>query len=128
MRGDLMEIPQDVQKDIVNFQALQNQMNVLQAQLTQVDAELRAISEAVSELESTEDEFAYKVVGPIMVRERKSVLIADLKERSEALDVRKKNIEKKVKQIEARLVELKKKIEGALAKLQQVGGGAPASE
>ncbi|HIP74232.1 MAG TPA: prefoldin subunit beta [Euryarchaeota archaeon] len=120
-----MEIPQDVQRDIVNFQALQNQLNVLQAQLAQIDAELRSVSEALSALESSEDEFAYKVVGPIMVRERKSVLVAELNERKEALEVRKKNLEKKIKQIEAKLVELKRKIEEALAKLQQVGDGAP---
>ena len=120
-----MEIPQDVQRDIVNFQALQNQLNVLQTQFAQMDAELRSVSEAVSELESNEDDFAYKVVGPIMVRERKSVLTAELKERKEALEVRKNSLEKKSKQIEAKLVELKRKIEEALSKLQQVDGNAP---
>jgi len=120
-----MEIPQDVQRDIVNFQALQNQLNVLQAQLAQMDAELRTISEALSALESSEDDFAYRAVGPIIVRERKSVLVAELKERKEAVEVRKKALEKKVKQVEAKLVELKRKIEAALSKIQQVGDNAP---
>lgn len=119
-----MELPQDVQRDIVNFQALQNQLNLLQAQLAQIDAELRSISEAISALESSEDDFAYKAVGPIMVRERKSVLLAELNERKEALEVKKTSFEKKAKQIEVKLVELKKKIEASLAKLQQVGGNA----
>ena len=120
-----MEIPQDVQRDIVNFQALQNQLNVLQAQLAQMDAELRTISEALSALESSEDDFAYRAVGPIIVRERKSVLVAELKERKEAVEVRKKALEKKVKQVEAKLIELKRKIEAALSKIQQVGDNAP---
>lgn len=120
-----MEIPQDVQRDIVNFQALQNQLNVLQAQLAQMDAELRTISEALSALESSEDDFAYRAVGPVIVRERKSVLVAELKERKEAVEVRKKALEKKVKQVEAKLVELKRKIEAALSKIQQVGDNAP---
>ena len=120
-----MEIPQDVQRDIVNFQALQNQLNVLQAQLAQMDAELRTISEALSALESSEDDFAYRAVGPVIVRERKSVLVAELKERKEAVEVRKKALEKKVKQVEAKLIELKRKIEAALSKIQQVGDNAP---
>jgi len=120
-----MEIPQDVQRDIVNFQALQNQLNIIQTQIAQIEAELRAISDAISALESSEDDFAYKAVGPILVRERKSVLLAELQERKEALEVKKQSLEKKAKQIETKLVELKKKIEAALAKLQQVGGNAP---
>ena len=120
-----MELPQDVQKDIVNFQALQNQLNIIQTQLAQVDAELRSISEAISALEGSEDEFAYKAVGPILVRERKSVLLAELKDRKETLEVKKQSLAKKSKQIEAKLIELKKKIETALANLQKVGGNAP---
>ncbi|MDN5358797.1 MAG: prefoldin beta subunit [Candidatus Diapherotrites archaeon] len=120
-----MEIPQDVQKDIVNFQALQNQLNIIQTQLAQIEAELRSISEAVAALESTEDDFAYKAVGPILVRERKSVLLAELSDRKETLEVKKQSLSKKAKQIEAKLVELKNKIETELSKLQQVGGNAP---
>ena len=120
-----MELPQDVQKDIVNFQALQNQLNIIQTQLAQIDAELRSISEAISALEDSEDDFAYKAVGPILVRERKSVLLAELKDRKETLEVKKQSLAKKSKQIETKLLELKKKIEAALANLQQVGGNAP---
>lgn len=120
-----MELPQDVQKDIVNFQALQNQLNIVQTQLAQIDAELRSISEAISALEGSEDEFAYKAVGPILVRERKSVLLAELKDRKETLEVKKQSLAKKSKQIEAKLLELKRKIEAALANLQKVGGNAP---
>ncbi len=118
-------MPQDVQKDIVNFQALQNQLNIVQTQLAQIDAELRSISEAISALEGSEDEFAYKAVGPILVRERKSVLLAELKDRKETLEVKKQSLAKKSKQIEAKLLELKRKIEAALANLQKVGGNAP---
>ena len=120
-----MELPQDVQKDIVNFQALQNQLNIIQTQLAQIDAELRSISEAISALEGSEDEFAYKAVGSILVRERKSVLLAELKDRKETLEVKKQSLAKKSKQIETKLIELKKKIETALANLQKVGGNAP---
>ncbi len=120
-----MELPQDVQKDIVNFQALQNQFNIIQTQLAQIDAELRSIFEAISALEGSEDDFAYKAVGPILVRERKSVLLAELKDRKETLEVKKQSLAKKSKQLETKLLELKKKIEAALANLQQVGGNAP---
>jgi len=120
-----MELPQDVQKDIVNFQALQNQLNIIQTQLAQIDAELRSISEAISALGGSEDDFAYKAVGPILVRERKSVLLAELKDRKETLEVKKQSLAKKSKQLETKLLELKKKIEAALANLQQVGGNAP---
>ncbi len=122
-----MELPQDVQRDIVNFQALQNQFNVIQSQLAQIEAELRSISDAVSALENSEDEFAYKAVGPILVRERKSVLLAELNDRKETLEIKKQSLSKKAKQIEGKLLELKKKIEGALASLQKVGGSAPTS-
>ncbi len=120
-----MELPPEVQKDIINYQALQNQLGVLQAQLARIEADLNTISDAIAALEATEDEFAYKAVGPILVRERKDVLLKELQEKKEALEVQKTSYSKKMKQLEAKLLELKKKIEQALGALQQGGGAGP---
>ncbi len=120
-----MELPPEIQKDIINYQALQNQLGVLQAQLARIDAELNTISDAISALEAAEDDFAYKAVGPILVRERKEVLLKELQERKEALEVQKTSYSKKIKQLETKLLELKKKLEQALGALQQGGGSGP---
>jgi len=116
-----VEIPKEIQADIVNYQALQNQLAVIQNQLARIDAELRSIDDALAALEETEDDFAYKAAGPVLVKVRVSVLKEELQERKEELSVKKTSFEKKAKQIETALLQLKKKIEAALAKTQGAG-------
>jgi prefoldin beta subunit len=110
-----VEIPKEIQADIVNYQALQNQLVIIQNQLARMDAEIKSIDEALAALESTEDEFAYKAAGPVLVKERVSVLQKELEERKESLTIKKKSLEKKAQQIQNTLLQLKKKIEATLA-------------
>jgi len=78
---------------------------------------MHSINDALAALEQTEDEFAYKAAGPVLVKVRVSVLTEELQERRESLSVKKASLEKKAKQIETTLLQLKKKIEAALSKL-----------
>ena len=117
-----MEIPKEVEQDIIQYQALQNQLATLSAQRSRIETDMRAIDEALRLLEDAPEDGVYRIAGTIMVKANKSVLMKELQEKKEALDVKRKSIAKREEQIRAKLLELKKRIEKALSTLGAAGG------
>jgi len=110
-----MEIPKEVEQEIIQYQALQNQLAALSAQRSRIETEIRTIDEALRLLEDAPEDGVYRIAGTIMVRANRSALMKELQEKKEALDVKRKSIAKREEQLRARLLELKRKIEKALS-------------
>ncbi len=122
VKGDCMEIPKEVEQEIIQYQALQNQLAALSTQKSRIEAEIRAVDEALRLLEDAPEDGVYRIAGTIMVKANKTALMKELQERKEALDVKRKSIAKREEQLRARLLELKKKIEKALSTLGAASG------
>ncbi len=116
-----MEIPKEVQEEIVKFQALQNQLNAIVAQKNEIKALIAAIDEALKQLQATEGT-VYLSVGNILIPKDREELKKELEDRKESLVIRMKSLEKREKQLTNTLLQLKKKIEAALG-----GSGAQAA-
>ncbi len=126
IRGESMEIPKEVEQDIIQYQALQNQLAALQAQRARIEADLRVIDEALRLLEDAPEDGVYKIAGTVMVKANKAALMKELQEKKEALDVKRKSIAKREDQIRNKLLALKKKIEQALSSVGAQSGEPPA--
>ncbi len=122
VKGDCMEIPKEVEQEIIQYQALQNQLAALSTQKSRIETEIRAVDEALRLLEDAPEDGVYRIAGTIMVKANKTALMKELQERKEALDVKRKSIAKREEQLRARLLELKKKIEKALSTLGAASG------
>ncbi len=122
VKGDCMEIPKEVEQEIIQYQALQNQLAALSTQKSRIEAEIRTVDEALRLLEDAPEDGVYRIAGTIMVKANKTALMKELQERKEALDVKRKSIAKREEQLRARLLELKKKIEKALSTLGAASG------
>ncbi len=122
VKGDCMEIPKEVEQEIIQYQALQNQLAALSTQKSRIEAEIRTVDEALRLLEDAPEDGVYRIAGTIMVKANKTALMKELQERKEALDVKRKSIAKREEQLRVRLLELKKKIEKALSTLGAASG------
>ena len=121
-----MELPQEVQKDLIQYQALQNQLNSLQNQLTSLKLEVEVLKEAKKQVEEAEGD-VYKAVGPVLIKKRKEDVSSWIDERLDLLRVKINSLEKKVQAVQNTMLKLKKKIEGALQTIQATEEGGAAS-
>lgn len=76
--------------------------------------ELNGVDNALDELKVVKDE-VYKIVGGLMVRSDKKVLVNELEEKKKMLDLRIKNIEKQEKIIDDKVDALKKEVNSSLS-------------
>ncbi len=118
-----MELPEEVQKDLVQYQALQNQLNALINQVGSMKLELSLIEEAKKELENSEGD-VYRLVGPILIKKDRDEVKKWLEDREEMLNVKIRSLEKKIEALQNTLLQLKNKIEAAL----KAQGGPPAGQ
>lgn len=77
--------------------------------------ELNEVSNALSELESTESDEAYKILSGIMVKSSKDSLNKELTEKSSVLKSRADSIEKQIELLEKKSESLRKEISFSMA-------------
>lgn len=116
-----MELPEDIQREIVQYQALQNQLATLQNQLTAMKLEISVLEEARKEVEKVEGT-VYRSVGPVLIEQTKEDVLKWIDSRMELLQIKIKSLDKKIQAMQNMLLQLKKKLEQQLSSLQ---GGVP---
>lgn len=92
-------------KVIEEYQALQEQYKVVVLQKESIKLQLFEMENAIKELEQSKDEFAFQIIGNIMVRKNREDLLKELKESKEELEVRINNLEKMEKFLEEKIKE-----------------------
>ena len=84
-----VELPPQVQEELVRLQQLQQTLQAVVAQKQQLEIEMNETDRALSELEKvTGENPVYKSVGSILVKADKEGLLAELKEKKELLNTR----------------------------------------
>ena len=111
-----MDIPKETEKDINEFQSLQNQLQMVLIQKQQVKMQLDDIDSAVEELKEAKGE-VFKAAGSILVQSNKDDVTKELSEKKDSLNVRLNVLSKQEEKLRSRLIELKNKIEKAAGDL-----------
>lgn len=113
--GEEVELPPQVQEQLVRLQQLQQTLQSVVTQKQQLELELNETDKALSELEKSTDETpVYKSVGSILVKSNKQALLGELKERKELLTTRVTVLGKQEERTRERLKELQEKLQERL--------------
>ncbi|HIH35057.1 MAG TPA: prefoldin subunit beta [Methanosphaera sp.] len=115
-----MDIQQNVQEQLNQFQQVQQQAQSIAMQKQTVSLQINEAKKALDELSKTnDDQEVYKTAGPLLIKTTKAESEAELKDNIEMLEIRQKTIEKQEKRISSRLEELQTSLQTAMSQIQQ---------
>ena len=113
--GEEVELPPQLQEQLVRLQQLQQTLQSVATQRQQVELELSETDKALAELEkSTDDTPVYKTVGSILVKSNRQTLLTELKERKELMTTRVTVLGKQEDRTRERLKEIQEKLQERL--------------
>jgi prefoldin beta subunit len=113
--GEEVELPPQIQEQLVRLQQLQQTLQSVVTQKQQLELELNETDKALTELEKSTDETpVYKSVGSILVKSNRLGLISELKERKELLNTRVTVLGKQEERTRERLKEVQEKLQERL--------------
>ncbi len=116
----MQNIPENIQQELMQFQQLQSQYQIIVSQLQSLKIEMTETDVALNELSKTENPVVYKSIGSILVKSEKPDILDDLNKKKESIDIRIKTIEKQEDRVKKKLEEMQKNLQKAL-------GGQPSS-
>ena len=113
--GEEVELPPQLQEQLVRLQQLQQTLQSVVTQKQQLELELNEADKALTELEKSTDETpVYKSVGSILVKSNRQTLLTELKERKELLTTRVTVLGKQEDRTRERLKEVQEKLQERL--------------
>ncbi|MEK6933444.1 MAG: prefoldin subunit [Nanoarchaeota archaeon] len=96
-------------KKVQELQILEQQKQIFLMEKQSVQVELNEVNNASDELKKTDDE-VYKILGGIMIRTNKNVLIQELNEKQRVLNIRISAFEKQEKLIEEKINKIRSEV------------------
>lgn len=118
-----MEISEQTQQLIAEFQARQQHVQLIITQLEAMKMQLIETEESLEELAKTNEECVYKSVGTILIKTEKEDAQKDLNERKDLLSLRIQTLEKEERKIKEKLKELQQKIQESLSRTEKNDAG-----
>ena len=116
----MQNIPENIQQELMQFQQLQSQYQIIVNQLQSMKMEINETELALSELSKTENPVVYKSIGSILIKSEKADMLDDLNKKKESIGIRITTIEKQEDRVKKKLEEMQKNLQKAL-------GGQPTS-
>ncbi|MGC9517784.1 MAG: prefoldin subunit beta [Methanomicrobiales archaeon] len=110
-----MELPQNIQHQIAQFQQLQQQAQAISMQKQNLELQLKETQKAMDELKKAEeDSEIYKTAGNLLVKVTKEEISKELDDKVETLELRDKTIKRQEERIMKRLQEMQTTIQEAM--------------
>lgn len=110
-----MEIPQNVQHQLNQFQQLQQQAQAISMQKQTVEIQITESKTALDELKKTEDDAEiFKTAGNLLIKVKKDEITEELTEKVETLEIREKSISRQEEKIMAKLQEMQSSIQKSM--------------
>jgi len=113
--GEKVELPPQVQEQLVRLQQLQQTLQAVVTQKQQLEIELTEADRAIVELEKLGDQTpVYKSVGSILVKYDRQLLVNELKEKKELYNTRVTVLGRQEERTRERIKELQQKLQERL--------------
>ena len=110
-----MDIPQNVQEQINQFQNLQQQAQAVAVQKQNLDIQINETERAIAELEKTDsDREVYKSAGNLLIKVDRDKVFEETKENLESLQLRQKTMERQEERVMKKLEEMQSSIQNAM--------------
>ncbi|MBI4177478.1 MAG: prefoldin subunit beta [Candidatus Aenigmarchaeota archaeon] len=113
-----VEVSEEVRGMIMQFQAYQQQSQMITGQKDATKAQIIEIDRTLEELEKAGDREIYKSVGPILIKTTGEEMKKELSEKKEMLGLRLKTMDSEDKKTREKIKDLQEKIQGSLSKKQ----------
>jgi prefoldin beta subunit len=109
------ELPPQVQNQIAQLQQIQQQIQALAMQKSQIEAMQKEAKMALEELEKlADDAVVYRSVGELVIKTSKEESITKLKDREETLSLRLQSISRQEERLTTRFKQLQEQVQQAL--------------
>ncbi len=110
-----VDLPPQVQEDLVRLQQLQQTLQAVVAQKQQLEIEMSETDRALAELEKvTADTPVFKSIGSILVKADREGLLTDLKEKKELLNTRVTVLGRQEERTRERMKDIQQKLQEKL--------------
>lgn len=114
------ELPPQIQNQIAQLQQVQQQVQALTMQKSQIEAMQKESKMALDELEKlADDAVIYRNVGELVIKTSKEESVSKLKDREETLSLRLQSISRQEERLTARFKQLQEQIQQALGSRAQ---------
>jgi|TARA_B100001971_G_C18252460_1_gene579365 prefoldin beta subunit len=110
-----MDVSKETEKDIAQLQLIEQNLQNFLAQKQTFQTQLLEIDNALKELNSTKED-SYKIIGNIMIKDKKENLVKELQSKKEIVELRLKSLDKQETKIKDKAEELQKKVVKELEK------------
>jgi prefoldin beta subunit len=109
------ELPPQIQNQIAQLQQLQQQIQAIAMQKSQIEAMQKESKMALEELEKlADDAVVYRTVGELVIKTEKGESIVNLKDREETLSLRLQSIARQEERLTTRFKQLQEQIQQAM--------------
>ena len=116
--------PENVQEKLNAFQQMQQQVQALSQQTSQIDMSVGETERTLEEIkDSGKDTVLYRAIGSVMKKvEDIGQLRKDLVEEKESMEIRNRSLKNQIENINEELVKMQKKLDPVLRKVQKTSG------
>ena len=119
-----MEMPQNIQHQLAQFQQMQQQAQAITMQKQSVEMQIRETDKALEELKKVEeDSDVYKTAGNLLIKVKKDEMVTELEDKLETLKLREKTVGRQEERIMKKLQEMQTSLQEAMQGPGQPGLG-----
>ena len=110
-----MEVSKEVQEKLIEFQRVEQQLQLVLTQKYQIELVLNEGKKALEELEkAAKSADVHKAIGQILLKVNKEEVISELTEKIDTYDIRMKSLSKQEKKLKEELKELQDRLRGVI--------------
>ncbi len=110
-----MEIPQNIQHQLAQFQQLQQQAQAISMQKQNVEMQIQETQKALEELKKTEDDSEiFKTAGNLLIKVKKDEINSELEDKLETLQLREKTVTRQEERVMKKLQEMQSTLQEAM--------------
>ena len=115
-----MEIPENIQEQLNQFQQLQQQAQAVTMQIQTVEVQIQETEKALEELKKTDENTeVFKQAGTLLIKVEYSDALSEMEEKLETLQLRKQTMARQEERVMKKLEEMQATIQTAMQGMGQ---------
>ena len=115
-----MEIPENIQQQLNQFQQLQQQAQAVTMQIQNVEVQIQETEKALEELKKSDEKTeVFKQAGTLLIKVEYADALADTEDKLETLELRKQTMTRQEERVMKKLEEMQSAIQAAMQGMGQ---------
>ena len=115
-----MEIPENIQEQLNQFQQLQQQAQAVTMQIQTVEVQIQETEKALEELKNTDENTeVFKQAGTLLIKVEYADALAEMEDKLETLQLRKQTMARQEERVVKKLEEMQASIQTAMQGMGQ---------